>query len=264
MRRLERPHLRAHRRLRQVQLLGGLRHAALADDGPEVEQVVIVQPVHRLPRHQYRKTRIDVDSLSICLCAVRAVASKTVHREPQGAPMSRYVIRPPAAPAAWHTLELPDVYCALGVRRIRAHRRRGAAPARRARPERAAGDGGPARLAHAGRPVQERPGHDPARRDRAVGRAGPHARGGGHRGHRAVRGAARVRAGVPRRARARSAARDGRAARRTCSATASRRSDAGARARARRRDRAARRRPRPGRRPRVTLGGEPRRSTKRR
>ena len=43
---LERPHLRADRGLRQVQLFGGLRHAALADDGPEIEEVVIVQPVH--------------------------------------------------------------------------------------------------------------------------------------------------------------------------------------------------------------------------
>lgn len=39
-------HLCARNRLRQPQLLPGLRHTALAHDGPEVEQMMGVQPVH--------------------------------------------------------------------------------------------------------------------------------------------------------------------------------------------------------------------------
>jgi hypothetical protein len=49
-RRLERllqgPDLRAHRGLGEVEPPAGLRDAALADGGPEVEEVVVVEPVH--------------------------------------------------------------------------------------------------------------------------------------------------------------------------------------------------------------------------
>ena len=44
--RFERLDLRAHRRLRQPQLLRRPDHAALAHDRPEVEQVVVVEPFH--------------------------------------------------------------------------------------------------------------------------------------------------------------------------------------------------------------------------
>ena len=44
--RLERLDLRAHRRLRQPQLLRGPHHAAFAHDRPEVEQVMVVEPFH--------------------------------------------------------------------------------------------------------------------------------------------------------------------------------------------------------------------------
>jgi len=43
---LERPDLAAHRRLREPQLLGRTGDAAFAGNGPEVEEVVIVEPFH--------------------------------------------------------------------------------------------------------------------------------------------------------------------------------------------------------------------------
>ncbi len=43
---LEQLDLRADGGLREPQLVGGARHAAFPHDGPEVEQVVVVQPVH--------------------------------------------------------------------------------------------------------------------------------------------------------------------------------------------------------------------------
>jgi hypothetical protein len=43
---LERAELQADRGRRQAQLLRRLGHAALAEDRPEVEQVVVVEPLH--------------------------------------------------------------------------------------------------------------------------------------------------------------------------------------------------------------------------
>lgn len=43
---LERPHLRADRRLGDMERVGRLRHAAFLGNGPEVEKVVVVQPFH--------------------------------------------------------------------------------------------------------------------------------------------------------------------------------------------------------------------------
>lgn len=45
---LERTDLRAHGRVRERELAGCLRHATLARHQPEVEQVVVVQPIHAL------------------------------------------------------------------------------------------------------------------------------------------------------------------------------------------------------------------------
>ena len=46
---LEQSDLRADRRLRQPQFLRCLRNAPLPDDRPEIEQMMIVEPVHDFP-----------------------------------------------------------------------------------------------------------------------------------------------------------------------------------------------------------------------
>ena len=63
---LEQLELRADRRLRHAQLLGRARNPPLAHDGPEIEQVVVVERLHRRPRTKHSKNRSRRSELSIC------------------------------------------------------------------------------------------------------------------------------------------------------------------------------------------------------
>ena len=58
--------LRADRRLRQPQLLGGPRDAALPHDRPEVEQVMVVQRIHDASSDEHNKNLTIDSQLSIC------------------------------------------------------------------------------------------------------------------------------------------------------------------------------------------------------